>query len=165
MTARRRSPSSCSSARELSGRELANTLGKRVAATPAMQLGQGEYDAVRVHQYAAPGQKAAEVDMRTWSRGDDGRRLVLVDGKTKADQPLEAGPESFPDSSTKETPPDVLRARTAGEGGRGRHRADPRPRHRPTARGRPLPRRRRRRPVAVHDPPGGSRQGTDALAG
>jgi hypothetical protein len=109
MTARRRSPSSCSSARELSGRELANTLGKRVAATPAMQLGQGEYDAVRVHQYAAPGQKAAEVDMRTWSRGDDGRRLVLVDGKTKADQPLEAGPESFPDSSTKETPPDVLR--------------------------------------------------------
>jgi hypothetical protein len=81
-------------------------LGRRVASTPAVKIGPGQYFAVRVHQYEAADETKG-LDTRTWARGDQGRELVLVDGKTKRDVALGTPPPDVPKGAA---PPDDLAA-------------------------------------------------------
>ncbi|HEY6886629.1 MAG TPA: CU044_5270 family protein [Solirubrobacter sp.] len=91
---------------------LLHDLGDRAGDLARVKLTDGQYYAVRVHQYAASG-KATSVDMRTWEHNGDGRELVLVDGRTKRDVRLgtpQAG-RNLPDLATFPTDPVALAAK------------------------------------------------------
>ncbi|WP_028063425.1 hypothetical protein [Solirubrobacter soli] len=99
-----------------------HALGKRAAAEPPLRLGEGEYYAVRIRQYAAAGKDARSVDSRTWARGEAGREQVLVDGKVKADDRLgtpasdeRGGVGRIADPATLPTEPKALAARMREE--------------------------------------------------
>jgi hypothetical protein len=84
-------------------------LGRRVAAQPPVQLGPGEYYAVRIHQYPAAGPAdGTDVDMRTWTAGDRRRVVNLVNGRLQRDglvvPPAPPGPRA-PDWSAFPTDP------------------------------------------------------------
>jgi hypothetical protein len=93
-------------------------LGRRAGDLPPLRLAAGEYYAVRVHQYPAAG-PGADVDMRTWAAGDQGRKLTIVNGKTYGDVALGApdpdvpsqGAVQLPDLSTFPTDPAALAVR------------------------------------------------------
>lgn len=93
-------------------------LGRRAGTTPIARLGDGEYYAVRIHQYRASG-KATDVDLRTWDRDGKGRELALVKGQVKRDVPLGTPPEfepaKLPDPGTFPTEPKALAARMLEE--------------------------------------------------
>jgi hypothetical protein len=85
-----------------------------VAAQPPLQLGPGEYYAVRVHQFPAGGPgSGADVDLRSWAAGDRGRTLTLVNGRVQRTVPTDAPPDAgrLPDWSTFPTDPAALARR------------------------------------------------------
>jgi hypothetical protein len=88
-----------------------HVLGQRAADQTPPQLAPGEYYAVRVNQHPAADVKdLSSVDNRTWAHGDEGRDLVLVNGKTKLDGPLRTPP---PDGARYKPWPDLTAFPTA----------------------------------------------------
>jgi hypothetical protein len=89
-------------------------LGRTAVAEPPARLGDGEYYAVRIHQYG-PTDARTDVDLRTWDRGGKGRELALVQGKVQRDVALgtPAGVDTakLPDPQTFPTEPKALAAR------------------------------------------------------